>query len=202
MIVTETGSDFKPIDPGTYTAVCSRVIDQGTQTSAFYGTSKRKVLLAWEIPEVEVEVDGDKRPALVMSSYTASLSEKATLRKDLESWRGRKFTKEELEGFDLKNILGKGCMISVVHSEDGKYANVASVMALPRGMPAPPAPRELINFDLNAFDQDTFDKLSDKMREKIRSSPEFKALTGGFDPEQAGPTKTFQHDDIDDEIPF
>ena len=61
---------------------------------------------------------------------------KASLRKDLESWRGQPFTKEELKGFDLKNILGASCQLQVVHNvSDGKtYANIAAVMGLPKGV--------------------------------------------------------------------
>ncbi|MHA1379626.1 MAG: hypothetical protein ACTSRG_14730 [Candidatus Helarchaeota archaeon] len=47
-----------------------------------------------------------------------SLHAKATMRKFLESWRGKKFTKEELEGFDLQKILGKPCQLQIIHSDD------------------------------------------------------------------------------------
>jgi len=209
MIVSSTGSDFKPIDAGTYVAICSRIIDQGTQESTFNGEKKlkRKVLIGWEVPEVEIEdAHGDKRPALVMSSYTASLHEKAALRKDLESWRGRKFTAEELTGFDLRNILGQPCMINVVHSEDGQYANVQAVMALPKGMPKPGKPNDPIHFDLNEFDDAVFDKLSDKLRDKIKASPEYKAINGGYteapvDHERESFPESLPID-LDDEIPF
>lgn len=180
MIISSSGSDFKPIDAGTYTAVCVRVIDLGTQTSAFNGKQQRKLLLSWEVPDVIVETkDNGPMPAMISSSYTASLNEKATLRGVLKSWRGRDFTADELKGFDLKNVLGAACLISVVHSEDGQYANVEAVMALPKGAPKPKATHDLINFDLDAFDPATLDKLSPKLREKIMDSPEYKAATAG-----------------------
>ena len=73
-----------------------------------------------------------------MSRYTLSLHENAALRRDLQSWRGRAFTETELAGFDLKTVLGVPCMITLVHSPDGKYANIQAVAGLPKGMEAPP----------------------------------------------------------------
>jgi hypothetical protein len=204
MIITANGSDYKPIPAGTYAAVCTRVIDLGTQPSTYQGVEnfKRKVLITWEVPEIEGKNQQDETvPAAISSSYTASLHEKAGLRQMLKSWRGRDFTADELKGFDTKNVLGAPCMISVVHTDkDGStYANVGAVMALPKGMPKPTPTAELLNLDLDAFDEPTFDKLSDKLREKIRAAPEFKAAT---DPGYSrGETESFNRD-LDDEIPF
>jgi hypothetical protein len=58
---------------------------------------------------------------IIAKQFTLSLNEKANLRADLASWRGRDFTPEEIRGFDLKNILGHWAMISVTASErDGR----------------------------------------------------------------------------------
>jgi hypothetical protein len=75
----------------------------------------------------------------VQKRYTASLNEKATLRKDLESWRGKPFTKEELAAFDLEKLLGANGLFSVVHIKGRKdpsqtFAAIQSAMALPKGM--------------------------------------------------------------------
>ena len=73
------------------------------------------------------------------------MHEKAALRKDLESWRGKPFTAQELEGFDLEALLSVGCFINVMHQtrEGQTYANVAAVMRLPKGMTAP-SPRDYV----------------------------------------------------------
>jgi hypothetical protein len=51
----------------------------------------------------------------------------------LEGWKGGTFTDAELDAFELKRLLGKPCMINVVHNTSGDrdYANVASVSPLP-----------------------------------------------------------------------
>lgn len=213
MIVTSNGgTEFKPIPEGTYVAVCVRIIDLGTQLTTFKGADKlqRKVLIAWEIPEVEVEFDGETRPGLTMSRYTASLSDKANLRKVLEAWRGKRFTEDELRGFDLKNILGQPCQVQILHSEhDGRtYANIASIMALPKGMTKPVPVHPLINFSLDAdeFNPAMYDLLSDSLKQTIAGSPEYKARTGQALPTADQDPREFAPSDagaaFDDDIPF
>jgi hypothetical protein len=75
------------------------------------------------------------KPFSCSKKYTASLNEKATLRHDLESWRGRAFTQEELKGFDLEKVIGVNAQVMVMHNtKDGKtYANVATVTPLGKG---------------------------------------------------------------------
>lgn len=73
---------------------------------------------------------------MVVQRYTLSLHEKSKLRPMLEAWRGRKFTNEELEGFDLERLLGANCQVQVCHniSSDGQvYANVQAVVPAAKG---------------------------------------------------------------------
>lgn len=203
MIVSSSGGDFKPIPEGSYIAICIRVIDLGTQVTTYKGADKtqKKVLIVWEVPEVQVEYDGVMRPALIMSRYTASLSDKANLRRDLESWRGKRFTDEELKGFDLKVLVGHACQIQVLHSEDGAYANVRAIMAMPKGMDKPVPEHPTIHFSLDAgeYSQGIFESLSEKLQAQIKLSPEWKALNGG---EPLPKEEEHFTRDMDDEIPF
>lgn len=208
---TETGSSFTPVPEGGYTATCIRVIDLGTQKTVFNGETKlqHKVLLAWEIPEVEAEdKDGQVMPALIFKSYTVSLHEKATLRQHLESWRGKKFTPDELKGFDLANLLGKSCLMQVVHNESNGsiYANIQALMALPKGMKPAAAVHPLINFDLQKFgDGGMFELLSPKLQERIQGSPEYQAIMkakNGAGDDGSDLNGVHAGFDPDDEIPF
>lgn len=209
MIVSSTGGDFKPIPEGAYIATCVRLIDLGTQVTTFQGADKlqRKVLVAWEVPDEMVEFNGEQQPAMIVQRYTASLSDKANLRKHLEAWRGRRFTEDELRGFDLKNVLGKPCQIQVVHAEAGgnTYANIAAIMALPKGTPAPEVHHPMVNFSLDEgeFSEGIYDGLSDKLKTLIAGSPEYKARTGQAVQTSPGqkPREDFSAD-LDDEIPF
>ena len=126
-------------------------------------------MVSWELLEEPFMEDG--RPFSVTQFYTVSLHEKAKLRADLESWRGRKFTAQELEGFDLASVVGAYCMIQVVHDETGKYANVQTIMAFKGDKPKPVNPDVL--FDIDEPDMEVFKNFSDNMQLKISSAPEW-----------------------------
>lgn len=137
-IIATAGSDtgtFTPAPAGVHQAVCVDVVDLGIVEVTWQGKSKQqhKVNVAWQIDELR----DDGKPYLVFKRYTLSLSEKATLRKDLESWRGKKFTRDEEMGFDVESVLGANCLLNITHNVvgDKTYANVVSIMPLVKGMP-------------------------------------------------------------------
>lgn len=193
------GADFKPAPQGTHIAVCNLVCDCGVQSGGRF-KPRQKLYLRWEIPGERTswtDRDGKEHegPMQIGKFYTASLSQKAKLRADLESWRGRLFTPEELAGFNLFNVLGIACQIGITHASgnDGKvYANVSAVMGLPKGMPRPKAERPLIKYSPDEPQQ--FDQLPGWLQERVK------------DAQGAAPAETVSHvagdEDFDDEIPF
>jgi len=193
---TDTGT-FEQAPIGSHIARCIKVIDIGTQKGEWQGkaTFKRQVVIAWELPtELMTEGEHAGKPFSVSKFYTASLGEKANLRKDLANWRGREFTEQELMGFDSKNIIGKACMVSVTLSEKGK-ARVSGVMAVPKGVPVPEQVNPSVFFSLEEFDQKVFDSLSDGFKKMIEVSPEYQAL------KNTGSGSGFGGD-FEDDIPF
>lgn len=136
-IVASKGSSYPVCPAGSHVGVCVDVVDLGMIKSEYAGKAKtqHKVRLAWQVDEMR----DDGKPFVVSKRYTLSLHEKASLRKDLESWRGRAFTDPELEGFDLENLLGAGAMLSVmqVAQKGSIYANITAIMRPPKGMPLP-----------------------------------------------------------------
>lgn len=192
------GGDFVPAPEGTHVARCVQVIDLGTQTSSYYKNDdgspqkSKKVLIGWEIPG---ELNDKGEPFLVWHRYTQSLHEKANLRIHLQSWRGRKFTDDELKGFLLSNILDKPCLLNIVHNDSGDktFANVSAVMALPKGQECPDRVHKLIDFDINNFDRDLFEEFSDNLKKTINNSDERKGI------EYAEPPPPEENDD---EVPF
>ena len=143
------------------------------------GEEKRahKVLISFEVLDTDNR-RSDGSPHLVSKRFTASLHPKAGLRKFLESWRGRPFTAEELAGFDLKAVVGLTCLVGIVHEAKGDkvYANLSSVMKLPKGMPAPSGEIVPVSFDMAAPDWQVFAGLSSRLQAQIAESPEFIAL--------------------------
>lgn len=132
-IIATAGESFTPAPAGVHQAVCVDCVDKGLLPNSFRpGTTQHKIVLAWQIEECR---DDGKR-FLVYKRYTCSLNEKATLRKDLESWRGKPFTRDEEMGFDVESVIGANGLINIQHNEsNGKtYANVVAVMPLAKGM--------------------------------------------------------------------
>lgn len=197
LTVKESGGDRKLPDPGVHVARCVVLIDRGTQQTPF--GEKHQVLIGWELPEEDTyEWQGEERATMVWQTYSASLHSKSKLRHDLEAWRGRPFTPDELDGFSLAKVAGAPCQLSVVHSKCGQYANQNGVMALGKGQKCPPQITPTVIFDLSDPDMAVFDALSPKMQESIRNTPEFRALSG--DP--SGADEPVNDHVPDNDIPF
>jgi hypothetical protein len=193
------GGDFKPVPQGTHVAICNMVVDLGKQRREWQGQEKiqPQVFIRWELPNERLEwtdKDGNKKegPMVIGQTYTVSLGDRANLRRDLEAWRGRAFTPEELAGFDIANLIGKPCMVTVTHTEkQGRtYANVASVSGIPKGMTKPEKPEiDPIIYDdehLNAWNH-----LPEWLQKKIDAQVK--------DEPQRQPAYA---DDLDDDVPF
>ena len=130
------GQDFDPIEPGLHHAICYAIDDLGHQYNKKYENYQHKVLITWELPDERIQIEKEDGvydlPRAISRQYTLSLNQKAYLRKDLETWRGRNFSEKELEGFDLTRLLGVNCTLQVMHNtkDDKTYANVAAVVPL------------------------------------------------------------------------
>ena len=196
----KSSSDYETTPAGTHLAICYRFIDLGTHSSEYQGQTKHKrlVLLGFELPNELME---DGRPFTASKRYTWSMHEKATLRGDLEAWRGVKFNDADFGpgGFDIRNILGKPCTINVVHDEkDGKtYTNITSIGQVMKGMPVPAIKNEIVYLSLmpEFFDVNAFHSLSDGLKKKIQESPEWDEL-------HSNPQKQIkvQHDQATSEV--
>lgn len=128
VIVKDGGEEFEKIPTGMHSAICVNVFDMGYQKSII-GSDEiiaHKIAILWEIDQKNSKGEN----FTVCAEYTASLNQRANLRKILESWRGKAFTKEELNGFDLDNVKNKMCTLNLVEKvkNNGKtWVDVASV---------------------------------------------------------------------------
>lgn len=182
IIAKKNGEGFDPVNEGVYVSICYSIIDLGMQYSEMYANSSRKILVTFEIPEETITIEGKEMSRAISKEYTLSLSEKSNLRKDLQAWRGKAFTEAELEGFDLKNLLGKGCQIQVIHKDSGNktYANIASIMGLPKGMKVGETVNEHIYFDLEASESlSLLGKIPQWIQDKIMKSETYRDLMAG-----------------------
>lgn len=176
------GASLPPMDAGTYPAICIGIVDLGEQYSEKFKNYSDKVLLIWEIPSQTVTVDGEEKPRWLSKDYSASLNEKSNLFKTLVSWRGKAFTEAELseegEGFDLQSMLGVGCLIQVIVEEkdNGPYNQITSVIGMPIGMPAPTSETEKMAFDMDAWNNEVFEKLPEWIQDRIKKSTQYQKL--------------------------
>lgn len=199
LIAKDGGGDFKQAPEGTHIARCIKLIDLGTQRGEYQGKPnvRPQVVVQWELPGELIDTDDGEQPMIVSKFYTNSLGEKANLRADLEAWRGKPFSPEELGGFDLNNILGKPALVSIQHNDKGK-ARVKGVMKLPNGMTCPSAINKASAFSMDPWDDNAYQLLPEGFRKIIAESDEFKGLN---DPGDAAPSKA-KASGPDDDIPF
>jgi len=203
------GSTFTPVPPGMYLARCYRIVDLGTQKSEYLGQIKNlpKVMLQFEVHGNDDDgkplVTSKGEPMSISKNFTLSLAEKATLRKDLQTWRGQPFTPDELKGFQLDNVLGAWAMIAItkeVGNNGKEYTNIANINKVLKEMKAnlPEGHNKCATFYIENPDMDLFETFSDNLRAKIEQSPEWQRR--GKTTQASSAKSGFE--DMDDDIPF
>lgn len=185
MRLKEKNSERILAPEGVHQARLIRLVDVGSQYSEKFKKSSRKVRVTFELVDATHIFDEDKgeQPFLIDREYTLSIGKRSNFRKDLDSWRGVKLTKEEAEDFDPDTLLNSAGLVQVVHvpSADGEetYANINSLMALPKGTKVAEPENEVFSFWLEGkLDSSRFDEFPEFIQDKIVNSPEYKALTG------------------------
>ena len=203
MIISDNSKEFKIAPAGLHMARLYSIIDLGHQATEWAGETKimHKVVFTWELHGDDdagqpLKTD-DGKPLIVSKRYTVSLGDQARLRQDLESWSNKKMSPEERKNFDLKNLLGKFCMVNITHSEDGKYANISGISPVPSALRnvQPEGINPTLHFWLNEFDQAKYDALPKYYKEKIAESSEWR---GQKKVDKEEPISN----DLPDDIPF
>jgi hypothetical protein len=203
MHLPSPSADFEIAPAGTHTASCIRVLDLGTQTTAFDGKQKHQIRLTWELQD---ETMRNGQPFLISKTYTWTMNKRGALRAHLEAWRGMPFTDRDFgpNGFNIRNVLGKACLLTIAQDEfNGEtrsfVSNVAKVM---KGQtvknPINPCIYMWLTPDL--FDRKVFELLHEKTRETIAKSPEYQAIVSGKPIEAMSENPA--PDELDDSIPF
>ena len=74
---------------------------------------------------------------------------------------------------DLFDQIGKACQLQVVLNDTGEYSNVANLMPLPKGMPAPTTKTAFFTWDMDAWDDAAFEKLPAWTQDQIKKSTQY-----------------------------
>lgn len=204
------GGDHTPVPAGTYVARCYSMIHIGTVEENIMGESKwlNKVRISWELPtETKVFKDENgEQPYVISKEFTLSMNEKANLRKFLEGWRGKGFSEDEAKAFDITALLGKPCMLSVIHKTSKKgniFAEISSCSALPKGLVCPDQINEML--ELNYTDNWStreYSKLPQFIKDKMSQSKEFKSIMNPEVIDMSNTSDEHSQDIIFDKLPF
>ena len=162
-----------PVDPGVYIGICVGVIDLGEQYNDNFKKYSNDVQIVWELVGETVEVDGETKPRQLSRTFSFALNKKSRLRAFLSSWNSRQYTDDEFAELEIFDQIGKACQLNVVLNETGEYANIDTVMPLPKGMPAPTTDTPPIRWDMDAWDDAVFSSLPEWVQEKIKRSTQF-----------------------------
>lgn len=178
LTLKDTGASFELCPEGTHQARCYIIADLGTQADTYDGENRliQKIFIVWELAELMK----DGRPFSISKKYTNSFGVKANIRKDLEAWRGRPFTEQEIQGFNLKNALGQSCFINISNqrTKTGKdFSKIMSIMSLPKGVPPLAPVNDMVYLDLDDYDPHAFQALPEWIQKMVRQSPEYQALS-------------------------
>lgn len=169
------------------------VVDLGTQEETYMGKPIKpvhKVRIGFELPtekHVFFEEKGEE-PFTLSKKYTVSLGEKANLKKELESWRGKPFSAEELKGFEIAKLLGAPVTLTVIHKtkkDGGITAVISALNPLMAQMKSqmPPAINKPILYTIEQGKDAVYQSLPEWIQEEINGAFELnsKPATQGGD---------------------
>lgn len=210
-----SSGDYTLPPAGGQPAVCYIMAMLGTQEFEYKGVPSKKqaIVLSFELHGDEKMEDG--RPFSINSRIMPfSSHEKSNLRKMIEAWRGQPYTEQqlmEMGGLPVSKLIGQCAYLNVVHNEskkdpNKKYANILSIMKMPKGIPEPKLVNKPVVYSAAHHDQAAFNLLPEYLQNKVALSPEYQAHMARLKPvDPSHPdarSKKGTSDSFDDEIPF
>ena len=186
ILATTNSTPRELIAAGNYVARCYQMVQIGTVNEVINGENKQlnKVRIGWEFPNDQKVFSEEKglQPIVFSEEYTLSLHEKSSLRKMLASWRGKDFSVDEAKSFDITKLVGIACMVNIIHTPSKKdatkiYAKIGSVSSLPKGFTAPTQILDTFVLSYDEFDINKFNTLPDFIKDKMKGSLEYAALS-------------------------
>jgi hypothetical protein len=127
------------VDPGTYQATLTYVVDLGWVPGYKEGTKVEKNVLVFQLNAPYVNKDGATMNKTIHGWYTVTKDERGNLKKVIEGMLGKPLVVGK-EGFNITSLIGTQCMLSAAFTkkQDGslsKFCKISSVMPLMAGLP-------------------------------------------------------------------
>lgn len=116
------GFQGDPCPTGRHKALLVHIEKFGIEVHETYGPKDNIGLIF----QVETLDEKGKR-YIIRAKVTNLISSKSKLGGWLEHWRTKKFTKDELQGFDLSVLVDKTCYLDLVVSDDGQWSNIFTI---------------------------------------------------------------------------
>lgn len=196
----------------TTVARCIGVIDIGTIPNEFKGeiTIARKLYVTWELPMLKGVFNEDRgpEPFTIGLELTFSTNDKSNFSKLISAWRNKPLDANEKNHFDPMVMINKTAMISFIHARKSKYkgediSEVTSentvlkfngIMQKPQEIVCPAMISKVTKWDWDAiadgtekFEQQKFEKIPQWIREKMKTSEEFRKYANEFTEESEDP---------------
>lgn len=180
----KTSSSSKVLIPeGTHTARLYEIMYIGTIPTQFTnedGTQKEqyKVRLTFEFPDETQEFDGEEKPLVLSKEVTFSLyrgTQTAVLRTIAHALLGAQLKDEEAEVFDIDELLGKACLVTIEHAEysGNTYAKMVGFAPLPKGTIAKEQYNESVTKSVHTMTKEEIEALPEFLADKMKSSREY-----------------------------
>lgn len=182
LIAPKIEKSFDLVPAGTHVARVISIIHLGTRHGEWQGEPKayNEVRITFELCNEKKVFDEAKgeQPFIISRAYTLSFGEKSRLLPIVKGVIGS----VPPENFDLYELLGKACLLQVIHepakNDPNKiYASIVGTSPLAKGMTAPEPENPLTKLGYgDDWNVKVFDALPDFLKEKMQQTDEYKAM--------------------------
>jgi hypothetical protein len=169
------------IPAGTHVARLYQIVHIGTSHFEYQGQQKSsdKIRLTFELCNEKREFkegEGEK-PLSISREFGLSMGKKSHLRPFVENMLGVALQDTEAYNFDLEDLLGRDCLLNVVHTEKNgnTYADIKGATPLPKGMTAPEQVNPSKVYDVTTITVAELATLPQFLQDKITASDEWQA---------------------------
>lgn len=133
-----TESKYKAHPAGQYVGQCVDTIDLGEKVSDYPGTPSYLAPVCALVFRTGERNDETGEYIDIAREFTVSMGDKSNLKKFLEQWRGKAYTKEQIEaGVPLDKLTGNHGLLTIAHRVSAKqrtYANITACVGIPKQM--------------------------------------------------------------------
>jgi len=216
MVMLSSGRDSfppKPLVPeGSHPAGCFAVVYLGTHKVSYKGVESYKRLIQMGFELLDENDDKGKPRQVWTDRLTASLHEKAKLRKYIDRWLPAPLTETEAQKFSTDSLLGKSATLVYLHEPGKKDSSktYSNIIAIKQGSHVYKATAPIINYDVSHHDPMQFNKLPKWLQLRVSESQEYSKLA---DVDMGQPTRNAgelgmpqapipDSNELDDDIPF